>query len=638
MGRVTKETQTSGFKKDQGFVITSEYDRNGNRIKMTSSLGAEVQNTYDKKGLLKTITAQTQALKEAQKQAWEAQLKHNALGQEIERSITGGLIINMQYDSAGRPLSQKVQRGQKDTYHRNYTWNANNRLLQTINAITGGHIHYAYDSFGNLASAQYEDGSYDYKLPDEVGNLYNTKDKKDRIYAKGGKLIKDQNWHYLYDSEGNLRLKSKRNIAQIQLQKREQEKEKPKKFSFFVEEINEEKNNPKTLDYYLRTDIKYTKEDKENYTKLKEQQEVQEISNQQWQRGDWEYTWYANGMLKSVKKPDGTIITMEYDALGRRTKKIYNEKTNRYLWDGNVLLHQWEYKKGQEAQTSVNDLGEVYLSQKEAVDDLVTWIYQERTFVPSAKIQGEEQFSIISDYLGRPVQSYDQQGRLVWQTDYDIYGKLRNLQGEKTFIPFRQLGQYEDPELDGLYYNRFRYYDASTGLYLSQDPIGLEGNNPTMYGYTFDSNSEVDPLGLEIPFGFKSYGQLKQFAAEIQSGIAKTGNGSRSPILLQGSSVSGRSFKTGELFDIGRTSDFDVAIVNPELLKKAEQLGLSKPGSGRSFPLDLDNPERAKALGLDKLQEKLSTRMGRDVNFRIFDSVDSARNSSATKSLMIKCN
>ncbi|MFK7077411.1 DUF6531 domain-containing protein, partial [Flavobacterium oreochromis] len=493
MGRVTKETQTSGFKKDQGFVITSEYDRNGNRIKMTSSLGAEVQNTYDKKGLLKTITAQTQALKEAQKQAWEAQLKHNALGQEIERSITGGLIINMQYDSAGRPLSQKVQRGQKDTYHRNYTWNANNRLLQTINAITGGHIHYAYDSFGNLASAQYEDGSYDYKLPDEVGNLYNTKDKKDRIYAKGGKLIKDQNWHYLYDSEGNLRLKSKRNIAQIQLQKREQEKEKPKKFSFFVEEINEEKNNPKTLDYYLRTDIKYTKEDKENYTKLKEQQEVQEISNQQWQRGDWEYTWYANGMLKSVKKPDGTIITMEYDALGRRTKKIYNEKTNRYLWDGNVLLHQWEYKKGQEAETSVNDLGEVYLSQKEAVDDLVTWIYQERTFVPSAKIQGEEQFSIISDYLGRPVQSYDQQGRLVWQTDYDIYGKLRNLQGEKTFIPFRQLGQYEDPELDGLYYNRFRYYDASTGLYLSQDPIGLAGNNPTFYAYVHDSNTWVDP-------------------------------------------------------------------------------------------------------------------------------------------------
>ncbi|MCC9070024.1 hypothetical protein LNQ49_00200 [Flavobacterium sp. F-65] len=65
---------------------------------------------------------------------------------------------------------------------------------------------------------------------------------------------------------------------------------------------------------------------------------------------------------------------------------------------------------------------------------------------------------------------------------------------------------------------------------------------------------------------------------------------------------------------------------------------MSKPGSGRSLPLDVDNSSRAKALGLDVLQEKMSARMGRDVNLRIFDSVESARSSSATKSLMIKCN
>ncbi|WP_444658168.1 RHS repeat domain-containing protein [Flavobacterium columnare] len=180
-----------------------------------------------------------------------------------------------------------------------------------------------------------------------------------------------------------------------------------------------------------------------------------------------------------------------------------------YLWDGNVLLHQWTYQKGQEAQSSVNDLGEVYLSQKETVEDLITWIYQENSFVPCAKIQAEEQFSIISDYLGRPVQSYDQQGRLVWQTDYDIYGKLRNFNSHigltPDFIPFRQLGQYQDPELDGLYYNRFRYYDCETGLYVSQDPIGLAGNNPTLYAYVHDSNKLVDIFGL-APWGTGGFG------------------------------------------------------------------------------------------------------------------------------------
>ncbi|WP_420834435.1 RHS repeat domain-containing protein [Flavobacterium branchiophilum] len=98
--------------------------------------------------------------------------------------------------------------------------------------------------------------------------------------------------------------------------------------------------------------------------------------------------------------------------------------------------------------------------------------------------------------MGRPIQCYDESGNIVWETDYDIYGQLRNLKGDRSFIPFRQLGQYEDIETS-LYYNRFRYYNPETGVYISQDPIGLAGNNPNFYGYVFDSNSEVDLFGLE---------------------------------------------------------------------------------------------------------------------------------------------
>jgi uncharacterized protein RhaS with RHS repeats len=35
-------------------------------------------------------------------------------------------------------------------------------------------------------------------------------------------------------------------------------------------------------------------------------------------------------------------------------------------------------------------------------------------------------------------------------------------------------------------------------MYLSQDPIGLAGNNPTLYGYVKDVNSWIDVYGLEI--------------------------------------------------------------------------------------------------------------------------------------------
>ncbi len=33
-------------------------------------------------------------------------------------------------------------------------------------------------------------------------------------------------------------------------------------------------------------------------------------------------------------------------------------------------------------------------------------------------------------------------------------------------------------------------------MYISQDPIGLAGNNPTLYGYVSDTNSWVDEFGL----------------------------------------------------------------------------------------------------------------------------------------------
>lgn len=35
-------------------------------------------------------------------------------------------------------------------------------------------------------------------------------------------------------------------------------------------------------------------------------------------------------------------------------------------------------------------------------------------------------------------------------------------------------------------------------MYISQDPIGLAGGNPTLYGYVKDSNIQVDVFGLDI--------------------------------------------------------------------------------------------------------------------------------------------
>ncbi|WP_144299202.1 RHS repeat domain-containing protein [Treponema pedis] len=127
-------------------------------------------------------------------------------------------------------------------------------------------------------------------------------------------------------------------------------------------------------------------------------------------------------------------------------------------------------------------------------DEITTWVFE--GFTPTAKLVNGKAYSIISDHIGKPIQAIDDNGELVWSADYDIYGRLKNVKGERTFIPFRQAGQIEDAELEGLYYNRYRWYNSETGIYISQDPIGLAGNNPTLYEYVFDSNIEVDILGL----------------------------------------------------------------------------------------------------------------------------------------------
>ena len=94
-----------------------------------------------------------------------------------------------------------------------------------------------------------------------------------------------------------------------------------------------------------------------------------------------------------------------------------------------------------------------------------------------------------------PTQAYDSRGGLVWEMLLDVYGEVMECRGNRTLVPLRYQGQYEDVEA-GLYYNRFRYYSHEMGMHISSDPIGLAGKNPTLYGYVEDVNIWLDLLGL----------------------------------------------------------------------------------------------------------------------------------------------
>jgi RHS repeat-associated protein len=182
-------------------------------------------------------------------------------------------------------------------------------------------------------------------------------------------------------------------------------------------------------------------------------------------------------MLKRVVNPEKGVINFGYDPLGRRIYKEAKQKRTCRLWDGNVPLHEW-------AET-----------EREPLIDIITWVFEDGTFVPTARITDRGSESIVTDYLGTPNVMFDGDGNKTWEADLDIYGRVRTFVGRSlSECPFRYQGQYEDSET-GLYYNRFRYYDPDSGNYLSQDPIGLNGGN-NLYGYVKDVNSWIDELGL----------------------------------------------------------------------------------------------------------------------------------------------
>jgi RHS repeat-associated protein len=98
------------------------------------------------------------------------------------------------------------------------------------------------------------------------------------------------------------------------------------------------------------------------------------------------------------------------------------------------------------------------------------------------------------------------------------FGELVRKTGDLADInPFRFSTKYQDGETDLLYYG-YRYYNASTGRWLSRDPIGERGGL-NLYEFVGNEPSNgVDPLGLYLrsPSWINCLGYASGQDADIQ--------------------------------------------------------------------------------------------------------------------------
>ncbi|MEO6807753.1 MAG: hypothetical protein ABI353_01390 [Isosphaeraceae bacterium] len=126
----------------------------------------------------------------------------------------------------------------------------------------------------------------------------------------------------------------------------------------------------------------------------------------------------------------------------------------------------------------------------------------------------------------------------------------------------------------------------------------------------------MEGQGKPIPHGFKSAPEFQEFGRRLRIGLPEG-----TQPLLQGSSVTGRSYRSGEPFDEVRQSDLDVALVGLDLFEGGQALGLKAKDGTRIGPL---SPQDLSNLGLLGLRDQLTAFTGRPVNFMLFASLEAA--------------
>ena len=188
----------------------------------------------------------------------------------------------------------------------------------------------------------------------------------------------------------------------------------------------------------------------------------------------WTYSWNAENELTKVERNGAEVARFSYDPKGRRVETSTGGMTTGYTYEGRNTLRerrgaitlQYAHAGGIDAPLAVDMAG------------ALSYFH--------------------ADGLGSVAKITDQQGAAVLARQYDAWG---NPQAGASERGFSFAGREWDPETR-LYYYRARYYDASIGRFISEDPMAAAMRKlRELNAYAYAANNpvdETDPLGLAI--------------------------------------------------------------------------------------------------------------------------------------------
>ncbi len=191
----------------------------------------------------------------------------------------------------------------------------------------------------------------------------------------------------------------------------------------------------------------------------------------------WKYSYDLLNRLVKVEKNGIIIAEYTYDPNGYRTTKQANGNTIHYVYQGNRLIFEKNITTS-EIKSYVYAFGKHLARVNGTVDSGTAGRYYYST-----------------DHIGSVRMVTDEDGDVVWKGEYSAFGKLfvEERLDETYDAEIIYAGHMLDVET-GLYYAKMRYYDASTGRFISVDPA-KDGSN----WYVYSLNNPLrftDPTGL----------------------------------------------------------------------------------------------------------------------------------------------
>ncbi len=445
-------------------AVKNEYDLSGSLLK-TSDPSGTTEYTYDSLGRVSRIRYSY---------GFEKEYTYDKADRMTSLTLKQGSVIEMslayEYDKVGR-LTAVVNDGVRSTY----TYNLAGQLISETNGQTGVISSYQYTPSGAIKSLQtYCSGEivnsfeYEYDLrgnqTKKIENGEETRYYYDalsrlRLAVIPGNVMQE----YDYDDYSNIT-----KLAELNGNK--------------IEESNYyyDRNNRLLLkesgigDGTVQSRFEY---DVEGNLVYKEEATAQ---NGTTTTQDTSYLFNGRNQLQAVIDPQGEIYEYTYDASGLRTSKVSQDDTINYLNEnGNILT-----ETDADGRITAKNIWGKKLLERQTEEETYGYLFNGHGDIVALT---DENGETLKDY------AYDPYGN---EKDTDAPGtaqELMSAEGDGIYNPFRYCGEYYDLETN-TYYLRARYYDPTTGRFLSEDPI----RNGLNY-YTYCSGNPIafiDPWGL----------------------------------------------------------------------------------------------------------------------------------------------